>query len=153
MTLLMEKRCIGRALLTTGMSKQTQIRDPTKTGKTGILDHIPRTRKDAGEQRSVIITLVPGRVREHVLEAMSIHVKDQKVNGSSQHGSLEANCARPNLVSCCDKQIGFLGKEREGKAVCLDFSKAFNTVFSSTVWRGGLGNEVCLENEAQSCVY
>lgn len=68
-------------------------RDPTKTGKTEILAHLLRRhRGDAGGCRPVILT--SGKVRERVLlQAVSVHVKDQEVTGSTQHGLSEAGCA------------------------------------------------------------
>lgn len=67
----------------------------------------------------------------------------------------------PAWLPATIKKTVSVGKGRERKAVCLDFSKASSTVFCSIfiaklvkrsleMWTG---NKVCLENELQRVVF
>lgn len=51
-----------------------------------------------------------------------------KVTGDSLYGFTKDQSHLTNLIAFYHKAIGFVGKGREVDVICLDFSKAFNTV-------------------------
>ncbi|KAJ7423671.1 RNA-directed DNA polymerase from mobile element jockey-like protein [Willisornis vidua] len=89
---------------------------------------------DPGKHRPVSLTLVPGRVMEQIiLSVITQHLQDGQGIRPSQHGFRRGRSCLTNLISFYD-QVTHL--EDEGKAVdvvCLDFSKAFDTVSHNTL--------------------
>jgi len=89
-------------------------------------------KEDPGNYRPVSLPLVPGKVVERfILSALTRHVQDNQGIRPSLHGFMKGRSCLTNLVSFYD-QLTCLGDE--GKAVdviCLDFSKAFDSVSHS----------------------
>jgi len=50
------------------------------------------------------------------------------VTGDSLHGFTKDQAHLTNLIACCHKANGFVGKGRAVDVICIDFSKAFSTV-------------------------
>ena len=63
-----------------------------------------------------------------ILEAISKHMKDKKL--VSQHGFTKGKSFLTNLITFYDKMTSLVDERRAVDIVCLDFSKAFGTVFS-----------------------
>lgn len=63
-----------------------------------------------------------------VLYTISRHMKDKKVIRSSQHGFTKGKARLTSLRISYDEMTGLVGKGRAVDIVCLDFSKAFDTV-------------------------
>ena len=55
-------------------------------------------------------------------------MEEKKVVRSSQHGFTKVKSYLTNLIAFCDGMTGQVDEEREVDVVCLDFSKAFDTV-------------------------
>jgi len=87
---------------------------------------------DPGNYRLVSLTSAPGKVMEQIiLSAIMRHTEDNQVIRPSQHGFMQGRSCLTNLISFYDQMICL---EDEGKAmdvVCLDFSKAFDSVSHS----------------------
>jgi len=83
-------------------------------------------KEDPRTYRPVSLTSVLGKIMEQfILSALTGHVKDNQGIRPSQHGFMKGRSCLTNLISFCD-QVTCLADE--GKAVYLDFSKAFDTV-------------------------
>ncbi|RMC19104.1 hypothetical protein DUI87_03708 [Hirundo rustica rustica] len=63
-----------------------------------------------------------------ILEVMPRHVEKNKVIGSSHHGFTKGNLCSTDLLNFCGGLAGWASEGRAVDAVCLDFSKAFDTV-------------------------
>ncbi|GAB0179661.1 mitochondrial enolase superfamily member 1 [Grus japonensis] len=89
-------------------------------------------KEDPGNYRPVSLTLVLGKIMEWlILSALTRQVQDSQGISPSQHGFMKGRSCLTNLISFYD-QVTHLADE--GKAVdviCLDFSKAFDTVSHS----------------------
>lgn len=76
----------------------------------------------------VSLTLIAGKVLEHImLETVSQHIKD-KVIGSSQCGFMKGKSCLTNLVTFRDEMPALLNDRRALDDVHLDLSKAFSAV-------------------------
>ncbi|PKU44177.1 rna-directed dna polymerase from mobile element jockey- hypothetical protein [Limosa lapponica baueri] len=79
-------------------------------------------KEDPGNYRLVSLTSIPGKMREQlVLGITSKHTEEKKTIRSSQHGLTKRK-------SCL---TGWIDEGRAVDVVCLDFSKAFDTVSHS----------------------
>ena len=86
-------------------------------------------KEDPGNYRPVSLTSIPGKVMEQlILEAVSKHVEEKKVIGSSQHEFLKGKSCLSKLIAFYDEMTGWMDERRAVDAVCLDFRKAFNTL-------------------------
>ncbi|GAB0205426.1 WD repeat-containing protein 36 [Grus japonensis] len=64
---------------------------------------------------------------------MSKHVEEKKVIGSSQHGFTKEKSCLTNLTAFYDGMTGWVDEGRAVGVVCLDVSKAFDTVSHNIV--------------------
>ena len=64
-----------------------------------------------------------------VLDTLSKQLEEKKAIGRSQHGSTKGKSCLSNLTAFSDVITGWVGGGRAVDVVCLDFSKAFDTVF------------------------
>jgi len=78
----------------------------------------------------VSLTLIHEKVMEQlVLETICRHMKDKKVIGSSQHVFTKWKSCLTNLITFCDETTGWVVEGIAVDMVCLNLSKAFDTVF------------------------
>ncbi|KAK4811384.1 LOW QUALITY PROTEIN: hypothetical protein QYF61_000568 [Mycteria americana] len=88
--------------------------------------------EDPGNDRPISLTSVPGKVMEQIiLSAVTRHVQDNQVMGPSQHGFRKGRSCLTNPISFCDKATRLMDEGKAVDVVCLDFSKAFDTVSHS----------------------
>ena len=64
-----------------------------------------------------------------VLDTLSKQLEEKKAMGRSQHGSTKGKSCLTNPTAFSDVITGWVGGGRAVDVVCLDFSKAFDTVF------------------------
>jgi len=67
-----------------------------------------------------------------ILEIIIKQVKEKKVIRSSQHGFTKGKSCLTNLIPFYDGMTGWVDEGRAVDVVCLDFSKAFDTVSHNT---------------------
>ncbi|KAJ7412513.1 RNA-directed DNA polymerase from mobile element jockey-like protein [Willisornis vidua] len=69
------------------------------------------------------------KVMEHlILEALSNHMDNKKVNRKSQHGFTKGKSCLTNLIAFYDEKTRWRDEERAVVILYFNFSKAFNTV-------------------------
>ncbi|GAB0186834.1 mitochondrial enolase superfamily member 1 [Grus japonensis] len=89
-------------------------------------------KEDLGNYRPVSLTLVLGKVMEQIiLSAIMWHVQDNKVIRPSQHGCMKGRSCLTNLISFYNKVTLAVDEGKAVDVVCLDFSKAFDTISHS----------------------
>jgi len=70
-------------------------------------------KEDTENYRWVSLTLIPGKVMEHlILETISRHVNNRKILRSSQHGFKKTHSCLTNLISFCDKMTSLVHERR-----------------------------------------
>ncbi|RMC04449.1 hypothetical protein DUI87_18892 [Hirundo rustica rustica] len=91
-------------------------------------------REDPGNYRPVNLTSVPGKIMEQfILSAITQKLQDGQGLRPSQHGFRRGTLCLTNLVSFYDQVTCLVDAGRTVDVVCLDFSKAFDTVSHSTL--------------------
>ncbi|GAB0202498.1 mitochondrial enolase superfamily member 1 [Grus japonensis] len=91
-------------------------------------------KEDPGNYRLVSLTLVPGKVMEQIiLSAITWHVQDNQVIRPSQHGFMKGRSCLTNLISFYDKVTCSMDEGKAVDVVCLDLSKAFDTISHSVL--------------------
>ncbi|PKU45187.1 rna-directed dna polymerase from mobile element jockey-like [Limosa lapponica baueri] len=91
--------------------------------------HKKSQKEDPGNYRPVSLTLVTGKVMEQtILSAIMRSMKDNQMIRHSQHGFMKGRSCLNNLISFYDKVTHLLDEGKAVDIVCLDFSKAFDTV-------------------------
>ena len=80
-------------------------------------------KEDPGNYRLVSLTSVPGKVMEQlILESISRHMKDKKVNRSNQHGFTQGKQCLTNLINFYSEMTSLIGEGRAADIVyCLLF--------------------------------
>ena len=68
-----------------------------------------------------------------VLDTLSKELEEKKAIGRSQHGSTKGKSCLTNLTAFSDVITGWVGGGRAMDVVCLDFSKAFDTIFHTVL--------------------
>ncbi|GAB0202783.1 mitochondrial enolase superfamily member 1 [Grus japonensis] len=66
-----------------------------------------------------------------ILSAITWHVQDNQVIRPSQHGFMKGRSCFTNLISFYDKVTHLVDEGEAVDVVCLDFSKAFDTISHS----------------------
>ncbi|GAB0176001.1 mitochondrial enolase superfamily member 1 [Grus japonensis] len=85
-----------------------------------------------GNYRPVSLTLVQEKVMEQIiLSDTTWHVQDNKGIRPSQHGFMKGGSCLTDLISFYDKVACLVDDGKAVDVVCLDFSKAFDTVSHS----------------------
>ncbi|KAK4821226.1 hypothetical protein QYF61_015794 [Mycteria americana] len=85
-------------------------------------------KEDPGNYRPVSFTSIPGKVMEQlILETISRHMNNKKIK-INQHGFTKGKSCLTSLINFYNKMTGLVDEGRAVNAVCLDFSKAFDTV-------------------------
>ncbi|KAK4816495.1 hypothetical protein QYF61_017456 [Mycteria americana] len=88
--------------------------------------------EDRGNYTPVSLTSVPGKLMEQIiLSAITQHVEDNQGIKPSQHGFRKGRSCLTNLISFYDKVTRLTDEGKAVDVVCLDFSKAFDTVSHS----------------------
>ena len=96
-------------------------------------------KEQPGNCRLVSLSLVPGKVMEHlILETISRHVKDKKVIRSNQHGFTKEQSCLTNLINFCDEMTSLVAEGRAVDTVYLNFGKAFDTASHKILIKYGL---------------
>jgi len=86
-------------------------------------------KEDLGNYRPISITLIPGKAMEQlILGIISRHIKNKKVIRRSHHGFTKGKSCLTSLITFYNEIIGLVDEGRVVDVVCLDFSKAFDTV-------------------------
>ncbi|TRZ10286.1 hypothetical protein HGM15179_016825 [Zosterops borbonicus] len=94
--------------------------------------HKKSGKDDPSNYRPVSLTPVPGKVMEQfILSVITQHLPDVQGLRPSQHGFRRGGSCLTNLISFYD-QVTRLVDAGRAVDVCLDFSKAFDTVSHST---------------------
>jgi len=101
------------------------------TGKKGSVAPIfKKGRKyNLGNCQPVSFTSVPGKVMEQILlEAMLRSMEEREVIWENQHGFTKGASCQMNLVALYNGIAGSVGMGRDTDVICLDFSRAFDTI-------------------------
>jgi len=86
-------------------------------------------KEDPGNYRPVSLAFIPGKMMEQlILEVIIKQVEEKKVIRSSQHGFTKGKSCLINLIAFYDDMTGWVDEGRAVDVVCLNFSKAFDTV-------------------------
>jgi len=112
-------------------------------------------KEDPGNYRPVSLTLVPGKVMEQIIfSAITRHMQDSQVIRLSYHGFMKGRFCLTNLISFCDKMASLVDERKVVDVVCLDFSKAFDTVSHSILLEKlvARGLDRCTLSWVQNCL-
>jgi len=86
-------------------------------------------KEDPGNYRVDSLTSISGKMMEQlILEVIIKQVEEEKVIRSSQHGFTKGKSCLTNLIAFYNGMTGCVGEGRAVDVVCVDFSKAFDTV-------------------------
>jgi len=86
-------------------------------------------KEDLGNYRPVSLTSVSGKIKEQfILSAVTRHVKDNQGIRPIQHGFMKDKSCFTNLISFSDQVAHLVGEGKAVDVICLDFSKAFDTI-------------------------
>ncbi|GAB0202761.1 mitochondrial enolase superfamily member 1 [Grus japonensis] len=95
-------------------------------------------KEDPRNFRPVSQTSVPGKVMDQItLSAIIWHVQDNQAIRPSQHGFMKGRFCLTELIFY-DKVTCLVDEGKAVGVVCLDFSKAFDTVSHRFSWRNWL---------------
>ncbi|KAK4830237.1 hypothetical protein QYF61_009304 [Mycteria americana] len=101
-----------------------------------LADVMPNYKKswkeDLGNYRPVSLTSVPGKIMDRfILSALNRHVQASQGIRPSQHWFMKGRSCLTNLISFYDQVTHLVDEGKAVDVICLDFSKAFNTVSHS----------------------
>ncbi|TRZ17143.1 hypothetical protein HGM15179_009967 [Zosterops borbonicus] len=86
-------------------------------------------KEDTGNSQSVSFISIPGKVMEHIiLKTISIHMENNKLIRSSQHGFTKSKSSLTCLIAFYDETATWIDEGRAVDIVYFSFSKAFSTV-------------------------
>ena len=86
-------------------------------------------KEDLGNYCPVSLTSIPEKAMEQeIMETISRHMKNKEVVECSRHGFTKGKSGLTNLTAFHSKMTGLLNERKAVDVVCLDFSKAFDTV-------------------------
>ncbi|RMC13342.1 hypothetical protein DUI87_10877 [Hirundo rustica rustica] len=89
-------------------------------------------KEDPGNYRPVSLTSVPGKIMEQfILSAITQNLQDGQGIRPSQHGFRRGRSCLTNLITFYDQVTHLVDAGKAVDVVCLDFSKAFDTVSHS----------------------
>ena len=88
-------------------------------------------KEDPGNYRPVSLTLLPRKVMEQIMSAITWHVLDNQVIKPSQYGFMKGRSCLTNLIFFYDKVTRLVDEGKAVDVVYLDFSKAFDTISHS----------------------
>ena len=89
---------------------------------------------DLGNYRPVSLTSIPGKLMEQLIQSTILqHMRDNQGIRHSQHGFMKGRSCLTDLISFYDRATCLLDDGKAVDVVCLDFSKAFDTVSHSIV--------------------
>ncbi|RMC01148.1 hypothetical protein DUI87_22239 [Hirundo rustica rustica] len=94
--------------------------------------HKKGAKEDPGNYKPVSLTSVPGKIMEQfILSAITQNLQDGQGIRPSQHGFRRGRSCLTNLITFYDQVTHLVDAGRAVDVVCLDFSKAFDTVSHS----------------------
>ncbi|KAJ7403742.1 rna-directed dna polymerase from mobile element jockey-like [Pitangus sulphuratus] len=86
-------------------------------------------KENRGNYRPVSLSSRTDKVTEKIiLRGIEKHLNDNAVIGHSQHCFMRGKSCLSNLISFYDKVTHLVDQVKPVDVICLDFSKAFNTV-------------------------
>ena len=104
-------------------------------------------KEDLGNYRPVSFTSIPEKVMEQLIfGTVSRHINDEKVIRGSQHGLTKGKSCLADLIAFYEEITRWIDDGKAVDVVCLDFSKAFDTIshsiFAAKLSKCGLCNWV-----------
>jgi len=96
--------------------------------KANVTPIFNKGKEDPGKYKPVSLTSIAGNMMEQlILEVIIKQVKEKKVI-RSRHGFTKGKSCLTKMIAFYNGMTGWVGEGRAVDVVCLDFSKAFDTV-------------------------